>query len=220
MNDSLLKQVEHLNRLDISSREYQIALAAIKAKTSALLGETSNRVFPEYSDVEQTIIEAMNDCKNPEIEMSDYFKEYEDFLDSTAYKTIIQRNVKLHFKDYCTKRCMNFVYSKTMARVSTLRKLRSSLELFQYIVSLHFTIDELNSDIKNAMKYPSKLLIENTRLKNELDEIFTVYTVDDEEIDKYRKYKKLKADGCSDQEVARILMVSRNTLLKIVKGYV
>ena len=219
MSTELMKQVQKLSNLDSTSREYQVMLATIKANTSALLGETSNKVYPNSSEVEQTIIEAMIDCKNPEVEMHDYFKEYENFLDSTVYKTVIQANVRLHFKDYCTKRYMNFVYSKMLARVVTLRKLRTALEIFQYIISLQGTIEELQVELKEASKYPSRLLGENAKLKNELDEIFNVYTSDDDEIDKYMKYKKLKADGCTDSEIARILVMSRTTLLKLISGY-
>jgi len=215
----LENQVKKLAGLDESSRDYQIMLANIKASASALLGGTSSKMYPSQSEIEESVIEAIVDCRDSDVEMSDYFKEYEGFLDSTVYKEVIQAQVKVHFRDYCNKACMPFIYSKLLLRVNTLRRLRTALELFQYILNLQAIIAELRTDVKESSKYPSKLVIENTRLKNELDSIYEVYTSDDEEIDKYFKYKKLKADGCSDQEVAKILGVSRPTLLKIVRGY-
>lgn len=216
---ALQLQIEELKTTDITSREYQVLLAKISTMSKAMLGETSSKVYPLDSEVEATVIEALIDCKNPEVEMQDYFKEYDDFLDSPAYKPIIQKQVKLHFKEYCTKNYMSFVYTKMLSRVSTLRKLRTALELFQYILNLQSVIGELQVDLKEASKYPSKLLSENSRLRSEIDNIYSVYTSDDEDIDRYFKYKKLKADGCSDQEISKVLEISRPTLVKIVKGF-
>lgn len=215
----LENQIQKLSKMDESSRDYQIVLANIKASASALLGGTSTKLYPSQSEIETSVVNAILDCKNPEIEMSDYFKEYDGFLDSTVYKEVVQAQVKYHFRDYCNKSCMSFIYSKLLLRVNTLRKLRTALELFQYILNLQAVIADLRTDVAESSNYPFKLLVENTRLKNELENIYEVYTSDDEEIDKYFKYKKLKTDGCSDQEVAKIFGVARTTLLKIVRGY-
>jgi len=217
--NTLETQLQELKVTDVTSREYQVLLAKISTMSKAMLGETSSKIYPLDSEVEATVIEALIDCKNPEVEMQDYFKEYSDFLDSPVYKPIIQKQVKLHFKDYCTKNYMSFVYTKMLSRVSTLRKLRTALELFQYILNLQSVISELQVDLKEASKYPSKLLSENSRLRTEIDNIYSVYTSDDEDIDRYFKYKKLKADGCSDQEISKVLEISRPTLVKIVKGF-
>jgi len=216
---TLEAQLQELKTTDVTSREYQVLLAKINTMSKSMLGETSNKVYPLDKDVEATVIEALIDCKNPEVEMQDYFKEYDEFLDSPVYKYVIQTQVKLHFKEYCSKAYMSFVYTKMLSRVNTLRKLRTALELFQYILNLQSVIGELQVDLKEASKYPSKLLSENSRLRTEIDNIYSVYTSDDEDIDRYFKYKKLKADGCSDQEIAKVLEISRPTLSKIVKGF-
>jgi len=217
--NTLQSQIEELKITDVTTREYQVLLAKINTMSKAMLGETSTKVYPLDSEVEATVIEALTDCKNPEVEMQNYFKEYDEFLDSLTYKTIIQNQVKLHFKEYCTKNYMSFIYTKMLSRVGTLRKLRTALELFQYILNLQSVISELQVDLKEASKYPSKLLSENSRLRSEIDNIYSVYTSDDEDIDRYFKYKKLKSDGCSDQEIAKILEISRPTLSKLVKGF-
>lgn len=216
---SLETQIQELKTTDVTSREYQILLAKINTMSKTMLSETSSKIYPLDSEVEATVIEALIDCKNPEVEMQDYFKEYTDVLDSTSYKTMIQSKVKLHFKEHCSKEHMSFVFTKLLSRVNTLRKLRVALELFQYILNLKVMITELQVELKEAQDYPSRLLNENTVMRTEIDNIYEVYTSDDEEIGKYFKYKKLKADGNSDQEIAKVLGVSRPTLLKIVKGF-
>lgn len=216
MIEKLKKQMALLETLNVDSREYQVALARITTTTKAMLAGTSSKIFPEAIEVESAIKEALKDCQNPDVDMQDYFKEYGDFLDGSSYKNVIQESVKLEFKNYCNSEGMPFVYTKLLARVTTLRKLRTVLEIFQYILDLKRIVKENRAEIDFAEQYPKNLLEENAKLKNELDAIYEVYTFEDESVDKALKVMKLKKDGCTEREIVKILGIPKTSLRRLV----
>jgi len=211
--------LDNLLTLDKTSREYQLVLARIKSTASKLLSESSTKVLPCSSEVHSEILDSLEDCFNSEVDISEYFVEFESTLDSTLYREFIKVAVRDNLRTKCFSKGLNVFYVKMLSRVSTLRKLRASLEVLQGILEMKENIEYLKRDVKVQMVYPLELLMQNTKLREEQEKIYGVYTQDDEEIGLYFKYRKLKEDGVSLRESAEILGVPETSLRRLAKGF-
>lgn len=216
---TLQTQLDSLSALDKTSREYQLVLARIKSTASKLLSESSTKVLPCSSEVHREILDSLEDCFNPEVDISMYFTEFESTLDSTLYREFIKVAVRDNLRTKCFSRGLNVFYVKMLSRVSTLRKLRASLEVLQGMLEMKENIEYLKKDVKVQMVYPSELLKENVLLKEERDRLYEVYTQDDEEIALYFKYRAHKDNGLSGREISYILGVPESTLRRLAKGF-
>jgi len=212
-------QLSNLEKLNKDSREYQVALAGIKTTASKLLSETSTKVLPESNEVNQEITDCIEDCFNPEINLGEYFTEFNSALDSLKYKDLIRKAVQDKLRQVCFSKGLNVSYVKMLSRVSTLRKLRASLEVLQGILEMKENIEYLKQDVKVQMVYPSELLKENTLLKEERDRIYGIYTQDDEEIGLYFKYRKYKEEGLSNRAIAELLNTNECALRRLARGF-
>lgn len=216
---TLQTQLDSLSALDKTSREYQLVLAQIKSTASKLLSESSTKVLPCSSEVHKEILDSLEDCFNHEVDISTYFTEFESTLDSTLYREFIKGAVRDKLRTECFSRGLNVFYVKMLSRVSTLRKLRASLEVLQCMLEMKENIEYLKKDVKVQMVYPLELLMQNTKLREEQEKMYGVYTQDDKEIGLYFKYRKLKEDGVSLRESAEILGMTKSSLQRLAAGF-
>jgi len=217
--NTLQTQLNNLSELDKTSREYQLVLARIKSTASKLLSESSTKVLPCSSEVHREILDSLEDCFNPEVDISTYFVEFESTLDSVLYREFIKVSVRDKLRTKCFSRGLNVFYVKMLSRVSTLRKLRASLEVLQGMLEMKENIEYLKKDVKVQMVYPSELLKENILMKEELERVYGVYTQDDEEIGLYFKYRKYKEEGLSNRAIAELLGTNECALRRLAKGF-
>ncbi len=219
-----MKEVElkSINKEDYSdTRSYQMALMYNTNIMKKLLQETAEKKTQHNrKDVVDSINTKLQQLAIDEnFDTSSLFQEYEELLDLTIFKEDIHKLLSDYFDFLKHDKLTNAVYQKVKRNSTTMRKLRQEMIVLKVVKVLYQQNESLEGAWMDAESENESLKEELQEKTRQLDEIYAGYSAEDESLDRYMKYKKFKADGLTDTEIAKILGMPRTSLTRLLKSY-